>query len=308
MIHDIAHALVPAFFTMILGYVIGGRHVIDNRHTASLERLVMRVALPISLFTTLASAPRDELVRHWSLAVVLAAVMVATYAAVYAGQRLLRHSTAPDAALQALTVSFPNLAAIGLPLGVALGPGASLAVAIAIAVGALTVSPLSLVTIERGLDTGHRPSTALALRHALLQPIVLGPLLGLAWSFLAAPLPGLVQVTLASVGGIAGGVALFLTGLVLSALPLRVDPDVLGSALVANVVQPALAWLVVLVAAVPQPFARDAILLLSVPCGFFGILLGLGRGLGVRTAGSTLVVSSLVSVVSLSAAVALFGA
>ena len=46
----IAEALVPVFFVMFLGYLAGARGIIDNRHVASLNVLVMTFALPAALF------------------------------------------------------------------------------------------------------------------------------------------------------------------------------------------------------------------------------------------------------------------
>jgi predicted permease len=56
----IAEALVPVFFVMFLGYLAGTRRVIDNRHVASLNVLVMTFALPAALFVGVANvAPAD---------------------------------------------------------------------------------------------------------------------------------------------------------------------------------------------------------------------------------------------------------
>ena len=51
--------------------------------------------------------------------------------------------------------------------------------------------------------------------------------------------------------------------------------------------------------------ARAAILLCALPSGFFGVLFGLRYGLESQVAGSTLIVSSLVSVATLPVAVIL---
>jgi predicted permease len=40
----IAEALVPVFFVMFLGYLAGARRIVDNRHVASLNVLVMTFA------------------------------------------------------------------------------------------------------------------------------------------------------------------------------------------------------------------------------------------------------------------------
>jgi predicted permease len=51
--------------------------------------------------------------------------------------------------------------------------------------------------------------------------------------------------------------------------------------------------------------AREAILLTAIPTGFFGILFGLNYGVRSQAIGSTLALSSLVSVITLTAAILL---
>ena len=52
--------------------------------------------------------------------------------------------------------------------------------------------------------------------------------------------------------------------------------------------------------------AGETLLLLAIPAGFFGVLLGLGYGVRPPVAGTTLLLSTVGSVVTLSVLVALF--
>ena len=54
-----------------------------------------------------------------------------------------------DASVLALTVGFPNSAAVALPLlTAAYGPGSRVTAALSIAVGAITISPLTVALLE----------------------------------------------------------------------------------------------------------------------------------------------------------------
>jgi malonate transporter len=219
---------------------------------------------------------------------------------------------AGDAAVQTLTTAFPNYAAIGLPLTAAVfGPSAALAVAVAIAAGSVTISPLTLALLEnaRAKEAGESGSTGRrflkALGSSVRKPIFIGPVVGLVWSLLALPVPVLFATTLKEIGGVAAGVALFLTGLILSAQAIRVTGNVVVSTLIKVVAQPLLGLLVIVVLHVPEPFASQALLLLAIPSGFFGILFGLNYKVRPSVSGSTLVVSSLVSIITLSVAILL---
>ena len=77
--HVILMALAPVSFVMALGFVAGRMHTIDNHHVGQLNSLVMKFALPASLFVATASAPRSEVIAQGPLFAVLGAVMLILY-------------------------------------------------------------------------------------------------------------------------------------------------------------------------------------------------------------------------------------
>lgn len=308
----IATALLPVFFVMALGFFAGKRRIVDNTQIGSLNHLVMLIALPIALFTSIASTDRSVIVHNWWLAVVLLLVMVVVYAVLYALQKRVFGLGTGDAAVYTLTAAFPNYASIGLPLTAAVfGPSAALAVAVAIAVGSVTISPLTiaLLEIDKAREAGASGSPARlflrALGTSVRKPIFVGPMIGVVWSLVGLPMPDLAVTTLKMIGGVAAGVALFVTGLILSAQKIRINGNVVLGALAKTVVQPALAALLIWALHVPEPYASQALLLVAIPGGFFGILFGANYGKRPQDAGSTLVLSSLLSIVTLSAVIAM---
>src|SRR5262249_22628411 len=123
MIHAILLALAPVFFVMALGYGAGRCGVVDNKQVDGFNALVMSFALPASLFAATASAPRSELFAQAPLFAVLGAVMLAVYVAWCLIARRFSATGKADASVQALTIAFPNLGGIGLPIAAALlGP------------------------------------------------------------------------------------------------------------------------------------------------------------------------------------------
>lgn len=312
MLMTVARALLPVFFVIALGYWAGKAHLIDNQNVSSLNSLVMRFALPISLFTSVAATSRAAIARNWTLAVMLAVVMLIVFVIAELLERRVYRLKPADAAVQALTVALPNYASVGLPLFAAVyGPGGDLAVAVAIAIGSITVSPLTLALLENAQHSGDDGGSAArrfggALERSVRKPIFVGPVLGLIWSLVGLPMPGLLSVTFKEIGGIAAGAALFLTGLIVSAQKVRISAHVLVSTVVTAVVKPAIGVLLVWAFHVPQPYASQSLLLLTIPSGFFGILFGLDAKSRPAVAGSTLFVSSVVSIATLWAAIALF--
>jgi len=309
MIHVLLDALVPIFALMALGYFAGWIRDVDNRHVAELNALVMDFALPASLFVATASTSGAVLSEQWPLLVVFTVSMLALYALSYWMQRHLFGLESSEAAVQALTIALPNYAAAGLPLIAAvLGPAGTIYVALSIATGSIVLSPLTLATLETNkASAGGKDSAALpqAIGRSLCKPIVLGPVLGIAFSLVGIPLPEALRRSFQLIGESAGGVGLFLTGLILSAQRIELSTNMLSGTFLKNIVHPLLAAGLILMLPMDRDTARAVLLLCALPSGFFGVLFGLRYGFESHVAGSTLIVSSLASVVTLPVALVL---
>jgi malonate transporter len=235
--------------------------------------------------------------------------MLALYALSYWMQRHLFGLESSEAAVQALTIAAPNYAAVGLPLIAAvLGPAGTTYVALSIATSSIVLSPLTLATLESnkasagGKDSG---ASLQAIGRSLFKPIVLGPVLGIAFSLVGIPLPEALRRSFQLIGASAGGVGLFLTGLILSAQRIELSTNMLGGTFLKNIVHPLLAAGLILMLPMDRDTARAVLLLCALPSGFFGILFGLRYGFESHVAGSTLIASSLASAATVAVALVL---
>ncbi|KAA9136130.1 AEC family transporter [Microbacterium caowuchunii] len=295
--------LLPVFFALAVGYLSGKLHVVDGRHVGALNAVVMKIALPIALFVILAGAPRADVIEHGAVAAAVFVVMAVTYVAVYLLQRHVWKVDRAGSAVQALTVAFPNTAAVALPIaGALLGRTGELAVAVSLAVGSITLTPATILILNgSGEDTppktGHRRGRSIV--RSLSNPVVIAPIAGVVWSLLGLPLPALASSTLDEIGGLTAGLALFLTGVVLSSQRIRLTANVAVSTLIGALARPALALLAVWAFGMTGTMARETVLLLAVPAGFFGILLSLDRGINADTAGATLFFTTILSAATL---------
>lgn len=294
-------SLAPVFLVMALGYWAGHTRDFDSHNIGSLNALVMDFALPAALFTAMAQASRQAMLDQTGLALVLVGAMVAAYGVTYLVERAGFGSDRRESALIALTASGPNVGSAGLPIVAALfSKSASISVAVAVAVAAIVVTPLSLLLLE---SAGGKGANLLSvIRKALLQPIVIAPVAGLACSLAGFSPPPLVESTLTLVGQGASGTALFLTGLVLSAQPFKLSSNVAWTVVVKNVLQPCLAALL----ALPLLYgteARVAVMLTAVPSGAFGVLFAVRYGVASAQLGTMLISSTLLSTVTLTATI-----
>jgi malonate transporter len=309
MTNVLLNALVPMFALMALGYFAGWVRDVDNHHVSELNALVMDFALPASLFVATASTSRAVLSEQWPLLVVLTVSMLALYTLSYWMQRRLFSLASGEAAVQALTIAVPNFAAAGLPLIAAvLGPAGTIYIALSITASSIVVSPLTLATLETNKASADGKNSGALLQiigRSLFKPIVLGPVLGIAFSLVEIPLPEALRRSLQLIGESAGGVGLFLTGLILSAHRIELSTNMLCGAFLKNIVHPLLAAGLILMLPMDLDTARAVLLLCALPSGFFGILFGLRYGFESHVAGSTLIASSLASAATVAVALVL---
>jgi malonate transporter len=304
----IAEALIPVFFVMFLGYFAGARRIIDNQQVASLTVLVMTFALPAALFVGVAQTSRSGLEENGKLVLVLVISMLVIFGITFALNHYIFRMSPGENAVQSLSVGFPNFAAVGLPLlGSVMGPGSAISAAVSLAAGSVFISPLALAVLEtRGKAAGSssHPITT-ALFHSVSKPVAIALVAGLVVAFLGIHLNEVVSHALNLIGATAAGLACFVTGLVLSAQPLRLDATVGVGVLIKNIILPLVAYAIALALGMSGEIVREAILLTAIPAGFFGILFGLNYGVRSQTMGSTLTLSYLVSVITLTAAILL---
>ena len=310
MSNAIVMALAPVFFVLLLGYAAGKFHIVDNHQVDGLNALVMDFALPASLFAATASASRNQMIEQAPLFLVFGVTMLLLYVAWYWGLRAFSDVSSSDASLQALTIGFPNLAGVGLPIvSSVLGPSGTVPVAVALASGSILISPLTLIIVEMRAGEAHAAEMPVmqiltAVRRALSKPVVLAPALGILLSLFDLKLDALADACLSLIGIAAAGVALFLTGLVLSAQSFRLDWKVVAATAASDVIRPLLAVAVVWLFPISSEAAKTAILLAAVPSGFFGILFAVNYRLDSETAGSMVIASTGFSIATMAIAIA----
>lgn len=301
----IANVLVPIFFGLALGYFAGWRGAVDNKNVSGLNSFLVTYALPAALFLATAQTPRHMFAYHGKLFTVLALSMVVMFGMVLTIQQKLFKFTLADSAAATLTLSLPNYVAVGLPLFVGLyGPQGTATAAVAIVCGNLIPVPMSLLLLEAG---GAQASSADALRRfgqalwrSLTKPMVLGPLIGVCLSLAGCALPPVLVRSLGIFAQTVAGVALFVTGLVLSREPVSLGMNVSAGLVLKLVAHPLLTLALASLLKAPAQVARDAVLLTACPGGFLGVLFGVAYNARSREASSLLLLSSVLSAVTLS--------
>jgi malonate transporter and related proteins len=302
----LADALVPIFAGLLLGYCAGLWRKMDNENVKTLITFVMSFAIPCSLFMAIAGTSRAALRSQAAPGLVLAIVYFVLYGLSFLWTRSKENLNNADSSVVALTLGFPNSAAVGLPLlGSVFGPQATVTVATSIAIGSLTVSPITLALLESN-GNGARGGAALrafafSVARSFKKPIVWAPLLGLAFSCAAVDLPSFIHRSLAMMGSASDGSALVLTGLVVSAQKFEMGKSTLVAVFLKNALQPAIALALCALLHLDAEVLRYVVLISAMPCGFFGPVFGKGFGSSPKLASSGLIASYLFGIGTLAA-------
>lgn len=275
MTYVIVHALAPIFVIMLLGFWAGKAKMVDNKNVSLLNIFVMDFALPAALFSATVQTPWTGIVAQSPLILVLTLAMWITYAVIYFLATKVFKKSPQDAAVLTLTVALPNYAALGLPiLGSVLGegPSTSLSVAVSIACGSVLMTPFCLLILERekARAEGNNSGSTLSMLPVLMwrsikKPIVMGPLLGV----------------------------------ILSARKLQINTMVITSTIAKLLIQPAIAWGIVLIFGLHGSVAITAILMIALSAGFFGVVFGNRFGVQSPDAEAVLLLSSVLCILSL---------
>src|ERR1700733_11331967 len=241
----LADALVPIFAGILLGYCAGLWRRMDNQNLQTLITFVMSFAVPAALFLAIADTPREVLHKEAASATVLTLVYVVLYVVGYLWSRSAEGLSRSESSVVGLTVSFPKVEAVGLRwFASVFGSKSTVTVAVSLAIGSITVSPITLAILEvnrqeagGGSALGH---IARSFIHSFKRPIVWAPLLGLAFSLAGWSLPSFAARSLDVMGTAAAASSPALTGLVVSAKKFEVACVPPLAAFVKNVLQPAL--------------------------------------------------------------------
>lgn len=297
---------------MIAGYYAGKRGKIDNRNVASLNVLTMEFALPAALFATTARASRAVLAEQWPLLLVLLLGMLIVFAFVWVMARFVSGFSSAVSAVIALSTALPNYAAAGIPLAAAVfGATGKLYITTAIVSGAIVMSPLTLAFLEAEKDGDKTSGVALlftSIGRSMLKPLVIAPFLGVAIALIGITLPVFVLRSFDLLGQATAGVALFVTGLILSAQKVSLSPRIIFLSILCNIIQPLIALPLIWLIPMPTQMAHAVILLMALPAGFFGLLFALRYKADSQDAGSIMVVSTVLSLVTLTIALSLTAA
>ena len=316
--------LIPVLFVVLLGYVAGRAKAFDTEQIAGINELALDYALPASLFVGVVTIPRTQLMHDLSFVLVVLAALVGVYLAALAVGMLVFRLAARAAALFALGAAFPGTPFFGpAVLGGLVGENSAVVIASTAIVANLLLVPVTIVVLEAaGRTQNSRPravrvavavgthsmdpeappdggsdlaAMATVVRdsilHAVKQPYVWAPVVGLMLVLMGVQVPSLIDAMLNLIGQTTSGVSLFVSGLLLAAYSLKMNGVVTINAILKSAVQPALMLALVGLAGIPNPLARAGVVAVALPSAVIAPMLAGRYGTYQAEAGSTMVLT-----------------
>ena len=306
----VINVALPVFAIMALGYAAGRIGILGEASSDALNRYVYWIALPPLLFRAMATSPIDQSFPTAFVGAFLGGTLGVWALAAVIGFIVHRGSPAV-LTMQGMNASFSNTGYLGIPLLVAafgergLAP-ASLATVImsAVSVG-IAVTSLELANGQR---RGLRHAFADVIKALLRNPLVVAPLIGIGWSALALSIPTPVDTTLQLVGASASPCALFAIGLFLSGQSMTAGLGEVGWITALKLLwQPLITWVLAMTIFPMEPFwVASAVILAALPTGALVFVIAKTYDVYVDRTSSAIIVSTVISVITVSALIAIY--
>jgi predicted permease len=299
---------LPIFALICSGYGAHRLGLLTEEAGAGLDRFVYYFALPVLLFDRMASAPANRLLVWPFLGAYLLAGL-AVYGLAFAAARYLSGRSTGGAALDAQGAVFGNVGYIGLPLAqAAAGKAALIPMAVALTLDHAFFVPLTLALLAAGNGRagGRAGAVAAAVGNLARNPLVVAILAGALLSATGFALPPALRAFAALLGGAAGPCALFAVGAALARRSARGSAAEGGLMTVFKLgLHPLAMWVTMNWVFDVQPmWASVAVLAAALPLAEDAVALARRFGDSEQAASTAFVLSTLASLVTVSAALA----
>ena len=296
-------ALAPVFGLVLLGYGCGRLDLLGEHAFEVLNRFVLRLALPVLTFRTLAHVQPAQLAKPAIFIAVLGGSAV-----VYVVSFLLDRRSgqaAADANIIAVSACYGNTAFVGLPIClVVFGPSSMAPTALVIALNAALVFGFAVAMSEIFARRGHAGGRPLgkAVWAAASNPVVLSAVIGIVWAATGWQIPRPLDVFAVTLGGATAPCALVAVGLFIAPPQHSGGHATMVRTLALKLAVQPLATMVflLLLPPVPRQWAQVAILLAAMPTGTSSFMIAASAGQATQNVSArAIVLSTLLALPSL---------
>jgi malonate transporter len=209
---DFINSIAPLFSIIFIGFFCGKKQLLNEKQNEGFEYFLFKVAIPCFLFSTIMKTSIKQLI-HWPYVfnyllsfTLLACVIFIIFRA---------HCNVSHIAIRILASLYVNAAFYSIPvLFFVLGDSKA-----AVIINVLQVAVIQLIFVFLLGVTTHEKKAPMRshITHALSNPIIILPIIGMVLSYLEITIPIFLGNTITSIGSGAAALALFSFGMSLSA-------------------------------------------------------------------------------------------
>ena len=307
----VLNAALPVFALIFTGHLCGRLGVFSRAATDGLNRFAVYLALPALMFQAMSKITPEQ-IGQTGFSLAFGGGIAASFALGFVLGRWRGRGTA-QASIEGLNAGYSNVGFMGIPLCLLVfGPDSLPAAVISTLFTACVLFLFAILLIEIDLngDAGLGRAAWKATRSLLRNPLLLGPLAGLALGLTGLSVPAPVDRFAGLLGGAASPCALVCIGLFLAQEgTVGRDAPAVGALVgLKLLVQPAVTALLALyVFEMPALWSRPAVLLSALPIGSGPFIIAKLYGLEAGVTSGAILVSHLVSVATVSLLVAWLG-
>ncbi len=300
---------LPVFAILFAGYGAGRAGILGEEASEALNAFVYWVAFPPLLFLLMSRVEVASAFNGRFLAAYCGGVF-ATLATALLASRLVLRLPPGDQVLNGLNATFANTGYLGVPLVLtAYGEAAAAPAIVATLFNAIVLIGGSIVLCEvlKADASGPRHALRVVATTVLTSPLIVAPLAGLAVAALGFTVPTPVAAFCEIVGAAVAPCALFSIGLFLVGKKLRSDLGEIGwLTWLKLVVHPLVTWWIAFRLLPMDPVSAKATVVLSaLPTGALAFVVAQRYGISVQRTGTTVVISTVLSVLTVSFLLAL---
>ena len=211
---EVVNLILPVFAVVVTGYLFARLGILPENVGGVLIQFVYYVAIPALLFVVIAQEKIDSLL-NWPFIAAYGGVVVVVFLIILFGSILSRKMALASATMLATICVGSNTAIIGLPLLHSLF-GHKIVVLSAITniiVVALFLVQVLILEASGPNDSESDGSKLAHIKNAVLNPIILSVILGVAYAITPLSLPKLVTDYLELLGAALTPCALFAIGM-----------------------------------------------------------------------------------------------
>jgi len=295
---------LPVFGLVFLGWIAARRRLMSEEAVNGVNAFVFWFALPAMLFRAVSSLPVTQIADGRFLAAYLVSALL-----MFFGTRALARADAADRTTRtglAFAATHGNVGYLGLPLLAQLGDPSRLpGMVMAMVVDILIIIVLTIVLFEFG-RSGAQADAPLATRvrsalgGLLRTPLILGIAAGLLVSGTGVAMPDPVDAFVGLLAAAAGPCALFAIGASLGGRPVVLDRRVGAMVVLKLAIHPVVVALAMMLFRVDPALAAVGVLAAALPTASNAFILSQRYAMDTRPIGSAIVIGTFLAAMTVS--------